>query len=40
MSREASLRWGGDLKPGGFHLTAAVLDFPGGTLGDIGLFLV
>jgi hypothetical protein len=37
---EIYLRWGRDLKPGGFHLTARVLDFPGGFPGDIGLFLV
>ncbi len=33
-------RWERDLKPGGFRLTARVLDFPGGFPGDIGLFLV
>jgi CBS domain-containing protein len=37
---EIYLRWEHELKPGGFHLTARVLDFPGGLLGDIGLFLV
>jgi CBS domain-containing protein len=37
---EIYLRWERDLKPGGFHLTARVLDFPGGFLGDIGLYLV
>jgi CBS domain-containing protein len=37
---EIYLRWERDLKPGGFHLTARVLDFPGGMPGDIGLFLV
>jgi hypothetical protein len=37
---EIYLRWGHDLKPGGFHLTARVLDFPGGFPGDIGLLLV
>jgi CBS domain-containing protein len=36
---EIYLRWERDLKPGGFHLTARVLDFPGGMPGDIGLFL-
>jgi CBS domain-containing protein len=33
------LRWERELKPRGFHLTARVLDFPGGMPGDIGLFL-
>jgi CBS domain-containing protein len=37
---EIYLCWERDLKPGGFHLTARVLDFPGGIPGDIGLFLV
>ena len=37
---EIYLRWERDLKPHGFHLTARVLDFPGGIPGDIGLFLV
>ena len=37
---EIYLRWERDLKPGGFHLAARVLDFPGGFPGDIGLFLV
>lgn len=36
---EIYLRWERDLKPGGFHLAARVLDFPGGFPGDIGLFL-
>jgi CBS domain-containing protein len=36
---EIYLRWERDLKPRGFHLTARVLDFPGGQPGDIGLFL-
>ncbi len=36
---EIYLRWDRDLKPQGFHLTARVLDFPGGKPGDIGLFL-
>jgi CBS domain-containing protein len=36
---EIYLRWERDLKPRGFHLTARVLDFPGGKPGDIGLFL-
>jgi hypothetical protein len=33
-------RWASDMKPHGFELTARVLDFPGGMLGDVGLFLV
>ena len=37
---EIYLRWERDLKPRGFHLTARVLDFPGGVPGDVGLFLV
>ena len=37
---EIYLRWQRDLKPGGFHLAARVLSFPGGFPGDIGLFLV
>lgn len=37
---ELYLRWEHDLKPRGFHLTAQVLEFPGGVPGDIGLFLV
>jgi CBS domain-containing protein len=36
---EIYLRWEHDLKPGGFHLAAHVVDFPGGVPGDIGLFL-
>jgi hypothetical protein len=32
-------RWERDLQPGGFRLTARVLDFPGGFPGDVGLFL-
>jgi hypothetical protein len=36
---EIYLRWERDLKPQGFHLSAQVLDFPGGKPGDIGLFL-
>jgi hypothetical protein len=31
--------WEQRLKPSGFHLSAEVLDFPGGMPGDIGLFL-
>lgn len=37
---EIYLQWEHELKPRGFHLTARVLDFPGGKPGDIGLFLV
>jgi CBS domain-containing protein len=37
---ELYLRWDRELKPGGFHLAARVLDFPGGMPGDVGLFLV
>jgi CBS domain-containing protein len=37
---EIYLRWERDLRPGGFHLAARVLNFPGGMPGDIGLFLV
>jgi len=37
---EIYLRWERELKPRAFHLTARVLDFPGGEPGDIGLFLV
>jgi len=37
---EIYLRWERDLKPGGFRLTARILDFPGGFPGDAGLFLV
>ena len=33
------LRWEHDLKPHGFHLSARILDFPGGFPGDVGLFL-
>jgi hypothetical protein len=37
---EVYLRWSHDLKPHGFHLAARIMDFPGGTPGDVGLFLV
>jgi len=37
---EIYLRWERDLRPQGFHLSARVLDFPGGFPGDIGLFLI
>jgi CBS domain-containing protein len=36
---ELYLRWQHELRPGGFHLTARVLNFPGGMPGDVGLFL-
>jgi CBS domain-containing protein len=36
---ETFLRWQRELRPLGFHLSAHVLDFPGGKPGDIGLFL-
>lgn len=36
---EIYLRWERELKPRGFHLSARVLDFPGGFPGDIGLVL-
>ena len=32
--------WERDLKPHGFHLTAQILDYPGGVPGDVGLRLV
>ncbi|MCB1486960.1 MAG: CBS domain-containing protein [Bauldia sp.] len=37
---EMYLRWERDMKPGGFHIVARVLDFPEGVPGDVGLFLV
>jgi hypothetical protein len=37
---ELYLRWKRDRRPHGLRLTARVLDYPGGILGDIGLFLV
>jgi CBS domain-containing protein len=37
---EIYLRWERDLKPRGFHITAQVVDYPGGVPGDIGLFLI
>lgn len=37
---EIYLRWEHELKPQGFHLSAQVLEFPGGMPGDIGLFLI
>ena len=36
---ETYLRYERELKPLGFHLIARVMDFPGGFIGDIGLFL-
>ncbi len=36
---ESYLRFERDLKPRGFHLIAKVMSFPGGYIGDIGLFL-
>lgn len=36
---EIYLNWERDLKPKGFHLSAQVIDFPGGFPGDIGLTL-
>ncbi len=36
---ETYLRFERELKPLGFHLIARVLDFPGGFIGDVGLFL-
>jgi hypothetical protein len=33
-------KWDKDLRPGGFHLAARVVDFPDGVPGDIGLFLI
>ena len=36
---ETYLRFERELKPLGFHLIARVMDFPGGFIGDIGLFL-
>jgi hypothetical protein len=32
-------RWERELKPAGFHLSAQILNWPGGMRGDIGLFL-
>lgn len=37
---EVYLRWEQELKPRGFHVSARVVDFPGGMPGDIGLYLV
>jgi CBS domain-containing protein len=40
IKRVPVLREERDLQPGGFRLTARMLDFPGGFPGDVGLFLV
>jgi CBS domain-containing protein len=40
MPAELYLRWGRELKPLGFALSARVLEFPDGKPGDVGLFLV
>ncbi len=37
---EVYVRWERELKPKGFHIAARVIDFPGGFMGDIGLFIV
>jgi CBS domain-containing protein len=37
---EIYLRWERELKPRGFHLSAHILDFPGGLPGDVAMFLV
>ena len=37
---ELYLRWEHDLRPRGFHLSAQILEFPGGMPGDVGLFLL
>lgn len=36
---EIYLRWERELRPQGFHLSARILEFPGGFPGDIGLFV-
>lgn len=36
---EIYLRWERELRPQGFHLSARVIDFPGGFPGDLGLFI-
>lgn len=38
-AREAYLLWERLGKPNGFHFRAAILDYPGGMPGDVGLFL-
>jgi hypothetical protein len=37
---ELYLRWERELKPRGFHLSARIVEYPGGMPGDVGLFLV
>lgn len=37
---EIYTRWEQELKPQGFHISARVLEYPGGFPGDIGLFLM
>jgi CBS domain-containing protein len=37
---EVYLRWKNELQPRGFQLAARIMDFPGGFIGDVGLFLV
>lgn len=36
---EIYIKWQRDLRPQGFHLSAKVLEYPNGFIGDIGLFL-
>jgi len=40
VAAQVFMRWKNELRPRGFHLSARVIDFPGGIPGDIGLFLV
>lgn len=40
IAAQVFMRWKNELRPRGFHLSARVIDFPGGIPGDIGLFLV
>lgn len=39
IAAQVFMRWKNELRPQGFHLSARVIDFPGGIPGDIGLFL-
>ena len=39
IAAQVFMRWKNELRPRGFHLSARVIDFPGGIPGDIGLFL-
>lgn len=39
IAAQVFMRWKNELRPRGFHLSARVVDFPGGVPGDIGLFL-